>query len=217
MVAWGNVHGTEMGAESRYTVRAALRAPNDRRFGAAQVLDAGIVKAGVPGELGAGIADDGTATVAWSAYAPTDDLFAPVRGLPECVIVTGQTDAVLAASDLALTASGTATVQTALHDTPMVVVYKLSPLTYRVGRPLVKLDTFAMVNLIAGRRVVPELIQDDFTADRVCDETLRYLRDPGHAAEVREGLASVVQALGGPGASDRAAAAVLQVAEKGKA
>ena len=72
----------------------------------------------------------------------------------------GETDAVLASADVALTASGTATVQTALHDTPMVIVYRLSPLTYCLGRRLVKLDTFGMVNLIAGERIVPELIQD---------------------------------------------------------
>jgi lipid-A-disaccharide synthase len=128
----------------------------------------------------------------------------------------GDTDAVIAASDVVITASGTATVQTALHGKPMVIVYRLSPLTYRLGRRFVKVDTFGMVNLIAGRRLVPELIQDDFTAPRVCDEALRFLRDPAYAAEVRAGLASVVQALGGPGASDRAATAVLQVARTGK-
>lgn len=122
------------------------------------------------------------------------------------------TDAVLAASDLVITASGTATVQTALHGKPMVIVYRLSPLTYRLGRPFVKVDTFGMVNLIAGRRVVPELIQDDFTAERVFAEALRFFRDEAYAAEVRGQLASVVQALGGPGASERAATAVLGVA-----
>ena len=55
--------------------------------------------------------------------------------------------------------------QTALHDKPMVVVYRVSPLTYQLGRRLVKLDTFAMVNLIAGERIVPELIQNDFTPE----------------------------------------------------
>lgn len=124
----------------------------------------------------------------------------------------GDTDAVLAASDLVLTASGTATVQTALHGKPMVIVYRLSPLTYRLGRPFVKVDTFGMVNLIAGRRIVPELIQDDFTADRVAAEALRFLRNQSYADEVRSHLADVVKALGGPGASDRAAAAVLAVA-----
>jgi lipid-A-disaccharide synthase len=124
----------------------------------------------------------------------------------------GDADAVIAASDLVLTASGTATVQTALHGKPMVIVYRLSPLTYKLGRPFVKVNTFGMVNLIAGRRVVPELIQDDFTAERVCAEALRFLRDDPYADDVRTQLAGVVQALGGSGASDRAAAAVLKVA-----
>jgi hypothetical protein len=73
VVAWANVHGTVMGARSRYTVRAALRAPNARRFGTAQVLDPGVENVGAPGELGAGIADDGAATVAWSAHASSDE------------------------------------------------------------------------------------------------------------------------------------------------
>ncbi len=153
------------------------------------------------------------------ARAPglTDDLFEGAhRSHLPIGIHQGDTDAVLAASDLVITASGTATVQTALHGKPMVIVYRLSPLTYRLGRPFVKVDTFGMVNLIAGRRVVPELIQDDFTADRVCAEALRFLRDQAYADQVRGHLAEVVSALGGPGASNRAAAAVLAVAGAGK-
>jgi lipid-A-disaccharide synthase len=146
------------------------------------------------------------------ARAPglSDELFAPVRAIAGCAIVTGQTDAVLAASDLALTASGTATVQTALHDTPMVVVYKLSPLTYKVGRPLVKLDTFAMVNLIAGERIVPELIQDDCTPETVAREAIALLTNDVRRDEMRRGLARVREKLGGPGASRRAAEAILR-------
>lgn len=147
-----------------------------------------------------------------------DELFEPARRshLP-IGLHAGDTDAVLAASDAVITASGTATVQTALHGKPMVIVYRLSPLTYRLGRPFVKVDTFGMVNLIAGRRIVPELIQDDFTADRVCDETLRILRDTVYADRMRVDLAGVVQALGGSGASARAARAVLEVAAAGAA
>jgi lipid-A-disaccharide synthase len=105
------------------------------------------------------------------ARAPNldDDLFAVARGLPLCAIVDGETDAVLEAADVALTASGTATVQAALHDTPMVIVYRLSPVTYRLGRPLVKVDTFGMVNLIAGERIVPVLILDAFTPAAFAD------------------------------------------------
>lgn len=142
-----------------------------------------------------------------------DEQFDPVRRSHLRIgIHEGDTDAVLAASDVVITASGTATVQTALHGKPMVIVYRLSPLTYRLGRRFVKVDTFGMVNLIAGRRVVPELIQDDFTAGAVRDAVLRYLRDTAYADAVRRDLAGVVQALGGPGASERAAAAVRQVA-----
>jgi lipid-A-disaccharide synthase len=141
-----------------------------------------------------------------------DDLFANVRDRKAFVVVEGETDATLASADVALTASGTATVQAALHDTPMVVVYRLSPLTYRLGRPLVKVDTFAMVNLIAGERLVPELIQDGFTPEAVAREAVSMLTDSARRARVREGLARVRARLGAPGASRRAAAAILKVA-----
>ena len=88
------------------------------------------------------------------------------------VLVHDRTDDVLAASDAVITASGTATVQAALHERPMTVVYKLSPLTYRLGKPFVNVDMYAMPNLVAGRRVVPELIQEEFTPARVAEETV---------------------------------------------
>ncbi len=139
-----------------------------------------------------------------------DRLYEPVRGLAASAIVTGETDAVLAASDVALTASGTATVQAALHDTPMVVVYRVSSLEYLVGRRFVKLDTFAMVNLIAGRQIVPELIQERFTAEAVAAEAISMLTDSDRAARIRQGLAEVCAKLGGPGGSRRAADAILR-------
>jgi lipid-A-disaccharide synthase len=149
------------------------------------------------------------------ARAPklADALFEPLAGSP-IVVVEGRTDDVIAASDLVLTASGTATVQTALHERPMVILYKLSPLTYRLGRPFVKVDTFGMANLIAGRRVVPELIQDDCTAEKIAAEALSLLTDTQRSAAMRKDLADVRARLGAPGASARAAAAVLAIAEK---
>ena len=147
------------------------------------------------------------------ARAPdlADALFAPFvdAGL---VIVEGRTDDVLAASDVVITASGTATVQAALHERPMVVVYRLSPLTYRLGKPFLKVDTYAMPNLVAGRRVVPELIQDGFTPQRVADEAVALLVDADRHARAREALRGVRERLGSPGASARAAAAILEVA-----
>jgi lipid-A-disaccharide synthase len=90
------------------------------------------------------------------------------------------------------------------------VVYRVSPLTYAVGRPLVHVPHVAMANLIAGREVVRELIQADFTPERVCAEVLGLLDDPARLARVRVELAEVRTRLGQPGASARAAEVVLK-------
>src|SRR3954470_6934175 len=144
-----------------------------------------------------------------------DRLFDSLAQLAGVVTVEGRTDDVLAAADVALVASGTVTVQAALHQCPMVVVYRLSSLTYRLGKPFVHVDTYAMANLVAGHRVVPELIQDAFTPRAVADEALRVLTDPAYAMKVRSDLGEVKAQLGGPGASRRAAEAVLEVARQG--
>jgi lipid-A-disaccharide synthase len=94
----------------------------------------------------------------------------------------------------------------------MVIVYRLSPLTYRLGRRFVKVDTYGMVNLIAGRRVATELIQDDFTPDRVAERALALLQDPAALDAARVALREVRDKLGTAGASRRAAEQVLQVA-----
>jgi lipid-A-disaccharide synthase len=127
-------------------------------------------------------------------------------------VVEGRTDAVLAAADVAIVASGTATVQAAIHGTPMVVVYRLAPLTYKVGKPFVHVNTYGMVNLVAGRTIVPELIQDDFTPEAVATAVLRYFNEPSYAQATRAALADVRARLGESGASERAAHAVLRVA-----
>lgn len=143
------------------------------------------------------------------AQAPNVDL--TVRDLVkerDVQIVSGQTHAALAVSSLALVASGTATVETALLDVPMVVVYRLSRLTYVLGRPLVRVPHYAMVNLIAEARVVPELIQADFTAERVEAEARKLLDEPQDRDRMQSALAQVRAKLGQPGASARAAAVV---------
>ena len=151
------------------------------------------------------------------ARAPSlpDEVFEPLRGVTgqRVVEIAGRTDDVLSASDVVVTASGTATVQTAIHARPMVIVYRVSPLTYRIGRRFVRVDTFGMANLVAGRRIVPELIQDAFTPAAVAEETVRYFEDPAYAARTREALADVRVRLGTGGASRRAAEQVLAVCE----
>jgi lipid-A-disaccharide synthase len=151
------------------------------------------------------------------ACAPNipDGMFAPLvheQDDGRLILVRDRTDDVLAASDVVITASGTATIQCALHEKPMVVVYKVSPLTYRLGRPFVQVDTFAMPNLVAGRRIVPELIQDDFTPERTADEAVALLTDSTKRAEMCAALAQVREQLGSPGATSRAADTVLEVA-----
>jgi lipid-A-disaccharide synthase len=128
--------------------------------------------------------------------------------------VLARTDDVLAISDVAVTASGTATVQAALHGRPMVVIYRLSPVTYRLGRRFLLVDNVAMVNLIAGRRIVPELIQEECTPESIATETLSFLTNRQRADDTRRALSDVRAKLGSPGASGRAAEAVLELARR---
>jgi lipid-A-disaccharide synthase len=149
------------------------------------------------------------------ARAPSldDDLFQPLEPLRQLGIKVGilpdAADDVLAAADVVITASGTATVQTALHGVPMVIVYRVSPLTYAIARRFVKLKQYGMVNLVAERVVAPELIQDRCTPERIAAETRRLLTDTAAADQMRADLAEVVRRLGGRGASERAADAIL--------
>ena len=150
-----------------------------------------------------------------------DELFAPLRrwdgpGRPPAV-VESRTDDVLSSSDVVVTASGTATVQAALHERPMVIVYKVSPLTYRIGRHFLHVDTFGMVNLVAGESIVPELIQERCTPEAIADEVLGYLTDADRAQRTRATLRAVRARLGASGASRRAAEAVLAAANSGAA
>jgi len=131
-------------------------------------------------------------------------------------VVANQTQGLLASCTVAVVASGTATVEAALLGAPMVVIYRLAPLTYLLGRRLVKVSHFAMANLIAGERVVPEVIQRELTPERVAAEVRALLDDPGRRQRMRAGLAEVKRRLGKPGASARAAETVLDVARQSK-
>ncbi len=93
----------------------------------------------------------------------------------------------------------------------MVVVYRVTPLTALLAKPLVRTPFFSMVNLIAGKRAVPELIQDDFMPARVGAEVLRLLNNQSARASLRHDLAEVRQRLGPPGAVERAADAILRL------
>lgn len=120
-----------------------------------------------------------------------------------------QANAVMAASDLLLVASGTATLQAAVIGTPMILLYRAPLLTYWLARLLIRVNWIGLVNLVAGRGIVPELIQDEATAARVSEAALRLLGDQGRYHEMKSALRDVRQALGDPGASRRAATVVL--------
>jgi lipid-A-disaccharide synthase len=148
------------------------------------------------------------------AAAPGNNVAALQDGWPPELtlkIVVGQTYNALAAADAAIVSSGTATIEAALLDVPMVVIYRVTPLTAALAKPLVRTPFFSMVNLIAGKRAVPELIQNDFTPTRVAAEILRLLNDPSAREALRRDLAEVRRRLGPPGAVERAADAILQL------
>ena len=136
-----------------------------------------------------------------------------VRAYPIKITLVDDARAALAHTRAAVVASGTATVEAALVGNPFVVVYRVAPLTFSLGRRMVKLPNYAMVNLIAGRTIVPELIQHDFTAARVLQELKRTIPDTREREQMQRDLADVREKLkpGVTAAAERAARAVLQV------
>ncbi len=125
-------------------------------------------------------------------------------------LVTRDPNGVMAASDLIFAASGTATLQTAIIGTPMVIVYKLPWIPYLLGRLLVRVQSIGLANIVAGRAFIPELIQRQATPVRLAAEARRILEDPPYREAMRAEMARVRTLLGTPGASARAAAVVLQ-------
>ena len=148
------------------------------------------------------------AQLATRSKGETDDL--------SVTVVEGDTYNALGHSEFAVVASGTATVEAALAGTPMVIIYRSSELNWRLIRPLIHLDTFGMVNLIAGRRVVPELMQHDATGENIAREATGILSDKARLARMRQDLERVRELLAAEGgsAAERAARAVIEVIHK---
>ena len=119
------------------------------------------------------------------------------------------------ACDLAWTASGTVTVETALLLKPMIIVYRLSWLTYALAKMMVNVKHIGMVNIMAGKQVVPELIQADFTAERVVKETRTLLENRDRRDRVVRKLVSLREKLGTPGAADRVANIAMAMMAQG--
>jgi len=139
--------------------------------------------------------------------------FVDESGVPVTVI-DGRVYDVLRASDAAMVTSGTATLETGLMAIPMVIAYRASRLTYWIGRLLVSVKNFGLVNIVAGRTVVPELLQDEATPDRIAEELGTILADPETHRRITEELVRVRTVLGEGGASRRAAAVVRELLTK---
>lgn len=129
------------------------------------------------------------------------------------VVVKDETYDAVNASDAAAVASGTATLETGILGTPVAIVYKTSGLNYKLVRPLIKIDHFGLINLIAGKRIAKEMIQDAFTPAALANELSRLLLPEVNVA-VRSDLQNAVLKLGEGGASQRAAEAILQIANQ---
>jgi lipid-A-disaccharide synthase len=128
---------------------------------------------------------------------------------PKLRIIEGETREALAASDAAAVCSGTATLEAALTNTPLAVVYKESFLNWHLLGSLINVEHYGLINLVAGRRLAPELMQNDFQGEHLARE-LDALLEPERNAEVRADLREAVTRLGPGGASERAAEAVLR-------
>ncbi len=118
---------------------------------------------------------------------------------------------VRAALDLAIVASGTATLETGLLGTPMIIIYKVHYLSWLIGKSLVKIPYIGLINIVAGDLIAPELIQEQCTPQNIADGALAILRDPREIERARYQFAKVKEKMGGPGASERAARRVLEV------
>jgi lipid-A-disaccharide synthase len=121
----------------------------------------------------------------------------------------------LKVSDLALVASGTATLETAIMGVPMIVTYRMSPVSYSIAKRVVKVPYVGLVNLVAGEEVAPELLQGDVRPDIIAEKAIGILCDDNRKREIRDKLARVTESLGGPGASKRTARIAFEIIKGG--
>jgi lipid-A-disaccharide synthase len=161
--------------------------------------------------------DRGVQAVLPASVTSGVEFFRQRLGAATVQVLEGESWNAMAHADLALAASGTVTVEAALLGTPMVTFYKVTPPSWLAGKLLVRVPFYSMVNLIAGRKVVPELMQSEFSADTLYREAVRLLDDPAARAVMRAGLAEVRHRLGAdtgqPPAQCRAAAIIHDILE----
>lgn len=126
-------------------------------------------------------------------------------------VLAQNTYEVIASADVALVASGTATLETALLQVPMVIVYKISLLSYLIGRTFIQVKNIGLVNIVAGKTIVPELIQTNASGEKIAQEALSILTHPEKYRQIKKDLSAVRSRLGKPGAARRAAQIALNM------
>lgn len=156
----------------------------------------------------------GAVAVVGAAPGASDALLGPLGAVP---VLRGRTRELLSHAELALVASGTATVEAALLGTPMIVLYRMSSLTFAIVRRLVKVRFAAMPNILHDEMIVPELLQDDCTADRVAAASIELLRDPERRLRTRQRLLAIRDMLAGEDPSLAAATRVAALLGDGSA
>jgi lipid-A-disaccharide synthase len=149
-----------------------------------------------------------------SIDAATFDEAMAAAGSPNLAVWSDDTASLVRAADLAVVASGTATLETGLLGTPLIVVYRMGALNWAIARRLVRVDHVGLVNIALGKRVAPELLQDDVTGEDVADLVRGMIRDPARLAAIRTELAALPARLGGPGASERTARLALELLDR---
>lgn len=115
--------------------------------------------------------------------------------------------------EFALATSGTVVLESAIMGLPCIVLYRMSPLTYLVGRLMVHVEFISLPNILTGRAVIPELLQDDVTPERIFSEAERFFSEDGYGENVRAGLREAVEALGSPGGTKRVAECIYESAK----
>jgi lipid-A-disaccharide synthase len=127
------------------------------------------------------------------------------NGVSDLEIVSGHVTKIFERSTVVIAASGTVTLESAISGTPMVIIYKVSPISYWLGRALIQVKHIGLVNLITGKKIVPELLQDQASPIRIADTVFNMLSDASGLEKLRLELLKVKDVLGGPGASERVA------------
>lgn len=138
-------------------------------------------------------------------------LAAPYQGACRIELRPGDVSGVFEASRLIIAASGTVTLETALYGIPMIIVYRVSPVSYSLGRALIRVDHIGLVNIIAGERVVPELVQEDANPRNIALTAADLLDHPEKMDHMRKKLQQVRKAMGGAGAADKTAGIALDL------